>query len=190
MQTFSSIVKPYLKGTLLIMLTVGTFALLSSVILYMLVDVGFSDRYAENLFTASLFKSEIKSKSVYIFIGLGVVAFLGALGFSVYFSHKTTGPLVRMRYFSRDMAEGRYDMKFVFREGDAVHPLAHSADQCAAWYKGKHEDILRATDELEESIRLLGEAVSAGDNEKVSSQSAKLDLGAHELEKIVSKIKV
>jgi len=163
MDPLRSIRKSYVSNTVYAIATLVILAsLVSAAALYYLVDLAPDGAYAERLATYDTYQELVIKESLYVFVGFSLVVLLGVVAYSLYFSHKVSGPLVRIRYFARDLAGGDFSRDVVIRSGDAIHPVAEAADACAKKYRNAADELGRIVDGMLDDASKMEKALQEG----------------------------
>ncbi len=178
------------KLSLLLVLTVLGGALISSLILYLYSADALGETYSQRLATLSMYRQVVIGSSIVIYAVFGIVAFAAVTLFSVYYSHKVAGPLVRIRRFAGDMARFNFGGEVKFRSGDAIQPLAESASAFSRKYGELYSGLNRLSLELYSTVNELKRSCDAEDSSRIPPLVRKATAQASELGRMLSEIKL
>lgn len=191
MNLFTVVSKSFVRRlAAVIVLSALAAALISGVFLYVYADRGLGETYAERVSAISAYKKEVIKDSLYIYLAFAVCAAVAVVVFSIYYSHRVTGPLYRIRKFSDDMAEGRFGAEYKFRSGDFIHPLAETASAFSEKYGRTYDSVKGAAEELERAAAELKKCIEEGDRKRAEELRAVISEEAEKLAKTLMEVRV
>jgi methyl-accepting chemotaxis protein len=165
-------------------------ALVSAAFFYSSVDQAMGETYDQKLMMLSLYKFEVIRQSSFIFAGFALAALIAVSVFGVVYTHKIVGPLVRTRIVARELAEGNFDVKVNFREGDAIQPLAATLTRFAQTYGGRYEMISNSAHDMYRNANELKELIQKGNLEGAAEARARIAERVDELSRVLGNIRV
>lgn len=164
--------------------------LINSVFFYHYMDKGLGELYAQKVFTASYFKTELLKDTLSIYGLFALICLFGIAAVVILNTHRVVGPLVGVKRVAARMAEGGFDVTARFRKKDAVLPLADALNDLTANYRERHSSICKAIDELYQDTCELSLLVQNGDPQAAEDKRLKMARKVEEMNKWLSGIKV
>lgn len=162
----------------------------SALFLYSDLSRAAGEGYAERLGMVVSYRDAMLRHSLLVYLGFGIAVFIAVAGFSIYYSHKVAGPLVRINYFARDVAAGALDRKVTIRKGDAIHSVAESADRCTANYKELFGGLDKAADTASVKIAEVKKSIETADPELRRIAQAGVMEQTGELKRLLNRVKL
>ncbi|MDP2167019.1 MAG: HAMP domain-containing protein [Thermodesulfovibrionales bacterium] len=163
----------------------------SGVVFYSLASQsGLAASYGSVISNASVYKAEILKKSIFIYALFTMPMLAGVVFLSVLYSHRVAGPLQRVKKVSRDIAEGKLDVKVRFRQNDIIHPLAESINRMAESYNMRYSRLRGSVERMQEEAQALEASVKGGDMDDAGKAIAALSMSSKEIERLLSDVKL
>ncbi len=153
-------------------------------------DRSIGETYGEKIRMLGFYKTEVVTRSLFIFSGFGLLALFGISVSGILQTHKVVGPLVRTRFVARQLADGKFDVNVRFREGDAVPLIADSLNQFAGAYRERYAAMDNSISEMYQEAVAMGELVRKGDIEGARTVRVRIAERMYDLNKILEGIKV
>lgn len=177
------------KLTVLITLTVVMGILVSAGFSYFYAEQKLGETYAQKLLTLSIYKYAIIKNSFYIYVVFTALTSLALVIFSIYNSHKVTGPLFRIRAFAKEMSRGNFGIKIKFRSGDVIQPLGETADGFSSKYGKLYRELNAVVDEMQKDTLEITRSIEEKRTEDSERLRILIDSEAKKLKEILSRIK-
>jgi methyl-accepting chemotaxis protein len=126
--------------------------LLTGVILFLSTHQPLGPSYQECFARLSQLKNEILVKSILIFCILMALILCGVIFFTVIYTHRVVGPIVRLRQIIKCLAAGDFTHTANLRTKDAIQPMAESLNLMIGAYKEKISALQNHTQEMRRLI--------------------------------------
>lgn len=179
-----------LRTSIAIIVTVVLTALVSGTIFYIYIDRGLGTSYAQRIGNLSIYKSVILWDSLIIYILFAVISFFAVIFFGVYYSHKITGPLYRLRMFAKEMANGNFGAELRFRSGDVIHDLSKAGNDFSKSYGERYSALNKVVDDMRKDTLELEGLIKEGNNEGIKDAVERINAGKQVLVETLSGVKL
>ncbi|MDP2168332.1 MAG: hypothetical protein Q8J64_08390 [Thermodesulfovibrionales bacterium] len=173
-----------------VMLTVVLGASITGVFFFTYTNQSLGESYTQRFANLSIYKLAVIRNSLYIYALFAVAIFVAVVLFSIYYSHKVTGPLYRIRMFAKEMERGNFGIGIRFREGDAIHAIAETANSFSQRYGEIYSRLNELVDAMEKDAAVLKRAIEKGDSKGGDSARDRIASGVTELNEILSGLKL
>lgn len=164
--------------------------LISGAFFYLYTDRYLGETYAERLVNISAYKDTLIKTNIYIYAVFAFVVLVAVALFSIYYSHRVTGPLCRLRLFAKDMADGDFGTTFKFREGDLIHPLSEAANGFSLKYGKMYSELNRVVDEMQKDALELEKSIAENNHEQMNDARTKIAASVEELSRMLSEVRL
>ena len=181
--------KNYLKKLiLLVSAVILAGSALSSAYFIVQTHISLNTHYGAVLSIISDYKSGLIVKSFTINIFFFVLIIIGIVILGILYSHKITGPLQRIKLYTKTIGDGNLNAHVMFRAEDVIHPFAGSVNKLTESYSIRLEELASGTEKLREAAAELGSLIEKG--KETDDALRKIIKADDEIRKILEGIRV
>ena len=165
--------KSYLPGLIFAALGIFVFSIaVSALLLYLDIYRPLDTHYSAVLSIITDVRETLIIKTLKISGISSLLIILGLMALVIFYTHRITGPLHRIKVCAKSIGEGRLGTKVKFRQRDVIHPFAESLNEMTDSYSEKVRALTLEISQLKSAVTELKSLTEDGKDTEAGLKKA------------------